>query len=305
MLGAAQRRADLGQRAELQHLRVGQGQVMGAGLGVDRVRAPAAVDLDHLERLAGADMDDIDRAIEHPGEAQDAKHRFRLGDAGARGGVVFRAGLALGDEPVLEEIAQIAVLGMDTEQAAIVLEDGEDSEDIGIAQIHAPLAIGHETLERAHPAVADPGNQAVQPVEVAGEQGAMEPEIDHRITGPLVDEIVHRIPQIAFDAPCLDGADIGNQRGDAAMNSRLRERIQAVGVDRMEMRLDNAGQHQFPRGVDGLFCGLFAVRRLDAVDDAVLDEDVAELHLAAVDQHAALDLDVADAVRHVRPVSLD
>ena len=243
-------------------------------------------------------MHDVHRAIENLGKAQDAIGGLGLGDLGARGQIIFRPGLALFAEPVFEKVAQVAVFGVNAEQPAVFLQHAENAHQVGIAQVHAAPPIRHEALERTHAAFADLGNRGFQIGQIGFHKAAMQAEVDHRIAAAFVDEIVHRIPEVALDPPGLDRTDIGDQRRDAAIDRGFGQSVEPVGIDRVQVCLDDAGQDVFAGRVDDLGGLLAAVGLFDAFDQPILDEHVRQLHLAAVDHHAALDLNVAYAGCH-------
>ena len=247
----------------------------------------------YLQRLRGADVDDVQRALEGLGKAQDPEHRLRLADARARRPVILRPRLALGREPVLEEVAQLAVLGVHAEQPAVVLQHGQNPEDVCVAEEHAPLLVCHEALEGSDPALADLRNEALQLGEVVGHQAAVQPEVDARIPLALVDEVVHGVPEVSFHPPRLDRPDVRDQGRYPAVDRGPRQGVQPVRVDRVKMRFHDAGEDELTGGIDDAVGRLAALRALDALDEPVLDEDVGELQLAAVHQHAAFDVDVA------------
>ena len=136
------------------------------------------------------------------------------------------------------------------------------------------------------------------PAVKAFDLNAMQAEINHRVPASLVDEIVHRIPEIAFDPPRLHRADVGDERRDPAVDRGPRQRVEPVGIHRVQVRLDDPGQDELAGRVDHPPCRPAAAGRLDTLHEAVTDEDVGQPQRLAVDQDTATDLHVTRVLCH-------
>ena len=185
---------------------------------------------------------------------------------------------------------------MDAEQAAVVLQGAQDAQNVAVREVHAPPLVRHEPLERAYASLANLRNDAFEVGQIAADQATVQAEVDHRVLGAFIDEVVDGVPEIAFHAPGLDRTDVGDKGRHATVDGGSRKRIQPVGVDRVQMRLDNPGQDEFSGGIDGSGGGpgssLVAPRPLDTVDDPIADEDIRQSQFGTVDQYAALDVNV-------------
>ena len=248
-----------------------QVQVLRAGFRVGGHAAVAAL-ADRGQRLARAEMDDVDRHSGQLGQRDRpvrglAFHRRRAGQA-----VIDRRGLALGKVALDQHVDRAAVLGVHHDQAAVVRGAAQRAEDRRVVQ-HEHARVGHEQLERRD-AAADHRVHLAQDLLVDLADDEVQPVVDVRFRACLLQPPVQALGQALAVALHREVDD----RGRAAPGGGRGAGGEVVGRERPTERELHVGMHIDPARHH------VPVRRVD--DHVGLAEPGADRpDLLAVDQH--------------------
>ena len=286
----AQGRGHLGEVAAQRKLAVVQRQIMGAGFGEKRGhRAPLPEQPDGFEGFLAGDMRQVDVAARDRGQRKHAEDGLGLGNVGVRRGVIAGVLAPLGNGLGFQMFKDGVVFRMEGEEGLFARDQFHEVQDLVVLQFHAPLPVGCERLEGNDPARDQLGDGVVGLFHDVGGQGAVQPEVDAGTGFPFPDEVVDGLNQPALFAPCGDGPDVGDDGGDAAGQGRPRQAVDAVGIDGVVVRVDDAGQHVAPGGVDDPVGPHLGAAREEAFHPFPGNEDVQRAHGSGINDDAVCD----------------
>ena len=241
---------------------VGEKQVLRTRFGVRRQAAVARFG-DHLERLGGRQVHDVNRHVGDFGERDGAMGRFGFGASRPRQRVILRRRLSLGQRLLRQHVDHAAVFGVHADRAAVLPGPQQRLEDARIVE-HEHARIRHEQLERRH-ALADERVHLEFHLIVELGHDHVEAVVDRgfavRLLHPRFPGVVQRL------AAVLNGEV--DDRGRSAVSRRDRARFEIVGRRRaaerhveMRVHVDAAREEIFAGGVD------------DALDTAAASSDM-------------------------------
>ena len=266
------------------HLLLGEEEVLRAGLGPDALPLGLRV-LDPLEAARGREVHDVDRTARHRADADGAIDRLLLRPRRAGGGEVGGLDAPGGDGLVLEVIEDVAVLAMQLADPAQRREPLHHLSD-EVVRAHAlwPLLVRHEDLVGRHPHLEGLG-QALEDVGLVVED-EVEAEVEHRGLARLVREPLGGLGEGLAVVVFREG----DQGGEPGMRRRQGPRAPVV-VHRaqVDVAVDEPGQDELARGVDGALGGGESLVMAQRHDAAASDGHRGVQHLGGGDDAAAAD----------------
>ena len=234
-------------------------------------------------------MRQVDVAARDRGQRKHAEDGLGLGNVGVRRGVIAGVLAPLGNGLGFQMFKDGVVFRMEGEEGLFARDQFHEMQDLVVLQFHAPLPVGCERLEGNDPASDQLGDGVVGLFHDVGGQGAVQPEVDAGTGFPFPDEVVDGLNQPALFAPCGDGPDVGDDGGDAAGQGRPRQAVDAVGIDGVVVRVDDAGQHVAPGGVDDPVGPHLGAAREEAFHPFPGNEDVQRAHGSGINDDAVCD----------------
>ena len=238
--------------------------------------------------LFAGGVDHVERHARLIGDHDGAVDRLALDLGRARIGVAFRPVIAFGQQLLLQEGDDVAVLGMDQRHGAELGAAGEGREHLVVIH-HQRALVGHEVLEGVDAGLdhlghlveiflAPPGHAHVEGIVGAGRAGLLEPGLQ-RVQRALVGG-----RQAEIDG---HGGAAGQRRGRAGIE--IVGRMGAhEGHFHMGVRVDAAGHDVGAGGVDHLVARQV---RTDRRDGVAVDQDVGLVGEIGGNDRAALDDD--------------
>ncbi len=264
-------------------------EVPGEDLAIDALPLVARP-CDRLERFPAAIVDDINRDVEHLGDADGAVRRLALDLGRARQRVAFRPGDAGLQELLLEAEDELAILGMDGADGAELARPGEAVHQHLVIR-HDGVLIGHEMLEAVDAALAGQHPHLVMDPLAPPRHGDVEGIIGAGFLGPAAPHVIGREQRLlrARDDEVDDHRRAaGERRRRAALEILARHRAHK-GQLHMGMRIDATRHDILPAGIDHPRPGRRREILADRRDHPVGAIDVAAETMLGCDDGAATD----------------
>ncbi len=253
---------------------IGEGEVLRAGLGVDRL-APLVGEVYGLQRRRAGDVDDEDRGPRHLGQPDRPVRRLGL-DLGRTGQGVEAWGRVAARERLLLELGDhVPVLGVNEHENARLFGELQHLEEVVVLGVQGRALVGHEDLDRRDALLGEAGELGLDVVAQV-RYGDVEAVVYDRLAPGLLRPRFERPGESA--AGFLQGEVYEHRR--TAGRRRLRARGPVVRGDGAPEGHVHVGvgvyeaRHDEPaRGVDGLGAVRVEVRA-DGRHLLVLDEHV-------------------------------
>ena len=203
---------------------------------------------DGLDRLLAGIMDDIERGVDHLGQADHPVGGLALDLGRAGEGMALGAGDALLQDLLLQEIDEIAVLGMDGGERPQLLAAPEALQHLLVGDHDGPL-VGHEMLEAVDPMAGGQHPHLLPHLVRPPGDGDMEGIIGRRFLGPA-HPLVIGLEQGDIgggDDEIDDHGGAAGERGGGAAEEILARHRAHEGQLHMGMGIDAAGHHILAR----------------------------------------------------------